>query len=247
MRKIVVVMICLWGLAGVFACSPSDEHEIVKTKPRAVHVEKIVSRDLPLVVRSVGRLVPNREVVVSAEVTGILNALNADVGSKVELGTTLVKLDPVDYNLAINEAQANLVSSQARLAAAHKAYERAKHLLPAKAISEEVYDQLEAEYRTAKAQVTQLQAVASIARQRLSKTVIRAPFDGFVTQKFVEIGQNIAVGDPVMSIADMATMRVKIYINENDYVNLDQNDPVTVLVEAFSNTSLTGTLSNLTL
>ena len=61
-----------------------------------------------------------------------------------------------------------------------------------------------------------------------------------VSQKLVELGQNVAVGDPVMSIADMETMRVRIHISENDYVHLDKDDPVTVMVEAFSDVEFTG-------
>jgi RND family efflux transporter MFP subunit len=119
-------------------------------------------------------------------------------------------------------------------------YERAKSLLPDNVITLEVFDQAEAEYRSSQALISQLKAVVDIARHRLSKTVIGAPFDGYVTQRLVELGQNVAVGDPVMSIADMETMRVKIHISEHDYVHLDKDDPVTVMVEAFSDVSLAG-------
>jgi RND family efflux transporter MFP subunit len=61
-----------------------------------------------------------------------------------------------------------------------------------------------------------------------------------VTQRFVELGQNVSVGDPVMQLADMKTMRVKIYINELSYVHLDKEDPVTITVEAFSQTPIVG-------
>jgi hypothetical protein len=45
-----------------------------------------------------------------------------------------------------------------------------------------------------------------------------------VIRRLVETGQNINVGDPVMAIADMLSMRVKIHVNEQDYVHLDHND-----------------------
>ncbi len=240
MRKTAIIMIGLCGLLLVSACGSSEESEIVKAKPRAVRIEKMVSRDLPVMIHAVGRLVPDREVVVSAQVTGILKELNADVGTRVKSGESLIKLDPLDYTLALNEARANMLSAQAKLVAAEKSFERAGRLLPEKAISLELYDQAEAEYLTSKALVSQFKSVKDIARQRLAKTFINAPFDGYVTQRFVELGQNVAVGDPVMSIADMQSMRVIIHINENDYVHLDQEDPVTVTIEAYSGMAFPG-------
>ena len=227
-------VIALYGLVLMAGCDASDGKQIVETKPRPVRVERIAPRDLPILVQAVGRLVPDREVVVSAQVTGIVSRLSADVGDEVNLGGILVQLDPTDYRLALNEAGANLRSAKARLSAAENSYERARRLLPEKAITPELFDAAEAESRIARAQVSQLEAAVAIARQRLDKTSIGVPFDGHVAQRMVELGQNVAVGDPVMAIADMQSMRVRIHINENDYVQLDKDDPVTVHIEAFS-------------
>lgn len=219
--------------------SPADK-KAAKAKPRPVRVTTIQSRDLPIFVRSVGRLVPDRDVVVSAQVTGIVMELKADVGDKVASGEALVRLDSTDYNLALNEAKANLQAAQARLSAAEKSFARAGRLLPEKAISQELFDTAEAEFRTSRATVSQLTAEVDIARQRLSKTTIYSPFDGHVVQRFVELGQNVAVGEAVMGIADMRAMRVKIHISENDYIHLDMDDPVTVVVEAYSDEPFKG-------
>ena len=226
-----VAWILLILLSG---CGSPDEKQAVKAKPRPVRVATIQSRDLPILVRSVGRLVPDREVVVSAQVTGIVTEVKADVGSRVASGATLVRLDPTDYTLALNEAEANLLAAQARMSAAEKSFARVGRLLPEKAVSQELYDTAEAEYRTSRASVSQLSAAVDIARQRLNKTIIYSPFDGYVVQRFVELGQNVAVGEAVMGIADMRAMRVKIHISENDYLHLDMEDPVTVVVEAYS-------------
>ena len=234
------ISMVLCGLILFSGCSASDEDKAVETKPRPVRVEKIVSRALPVSVRSVGRLVPNRDVVVSAQVTGIVMQFKADVGAKVVSGEALVKLDPTDYTLALNESNANLQSAQARLSAAEHSFQRARRLLPEKAISLELFDAAEAEYRSSQALVSQLTTAVDMARQRLNKTLICAPFDGHVTRRLVELGQNVAVGDPVMGIADMQTVRVRIHINENDYVHLDKDDPVTVTVEAYPESDITG-------
>jgi len=142
--------------------------------------------------------------------------------------------------LGLSEAKANLFSASARYAAAKNSFQRAEQLLPEKVITTEVYDKIEAEYKATQAAVSQAEAAVDINQRRLDKTVIKAPFDGLVTSRLVEVGQNINIGEPVMAIADMQSMRVKIHVNEQDYVYLDKDDAVTVLVEAYPNASFSG-------
>lgn len=222
------------------ACNPVEKEQPAETAPRAVRIETIASRDLPILVTSVGRLAPNREVVLSAEVAGILIQYNADVGSKVAAGATLVQLDPVDYKLALKEAETNLLSAQIQFTMAGKSYARAKRLLPEKAITQELLDQAETAYQSAKAAVSQLETMVAMAQRRLDKTTISTPFGDHITERYVEIGQTITPGSPIMKVADMKTMRVKLHINELEYVHLDKDDPVTVTVEAFSQVPVAG-------
>jgi RND family efflux transporter MFP subunit len=240
MKTTFTAMIGLVLLVIFTGCGASEENPVVEAKPRAVRVETITSRDLPIMVNSVGRLAPNRSVVLSAQVSGILKQYNADVGSQVDSGSTLAMLDVTDYALSLSEAEANLLAAKARQSATKNTFERTGRLLPEKAITTELFDKAEAEYKSAKAQVAQLTNMVALARRRLEKTSVLAPFEGYVTQRFVELGQNVSIGDPVMQLADMKTMRVKIYINELAYVHLDKQDPVKITVEAFSKTSIVG-------
>jgi len=234
--------IALSVLMGVLlcACTPPEEKPVAETKPRAVQVETVVSRDLPIVVNAVGRLAPDREVVLSAQVSGIVERYTVDVGARAAAGAVLVQLDDADHVLALQEAEANLQTARIRLPVEKNAYRRAQRLLPENAITPELFDQAEAAYAAAKATVTRLEALVAMARRSVDKTAITAPFGGHVTRRFVETGQNIAVGDPVMQLADMQSMRVNIHISELDTVNLDKTDPVTVTVEAYAEKSLSG-------
>ncbi len=214
-------------------CNPPQADTPEKTPPRAVTTRLVKPRDLPVVLSAVGHLVSNREVVVSAEVAGIVQSYHVEMGGAVKEDQTVVTLDPRDYRLALNEARANLSAAQARFAAARNSFQRAAQLLPERVITPETYDRIEAEHKAARASVSQAEAVVDINQRRFDKTVIKAPFGGLVIRRLVETGQNLDAGDPVMAIADMQPMRVKIHINEQDYVLLDADDPVSVRVEAF--------------
>ena len=232
----------LAGVLAVFlaACTSAEENGPVQAVPRAVRVTPLISRELPIVVNAVGRLTPNRQVVVSTEVPGIVQDYDPDVGDSIRRGAMLAQIDPADYTLALKEAEANLLAARSNLPVAKRSFERAKRLLPEKVITPEVYDQADAAYKSAQARVVQLETIVAQARRRLEKTAIIAPFSGHVTHRFVEAGQHIGVGDPVMQLADMATMRVNIHVNELDYVQVDPMDPVTVTVEAFPGRTIDG-------
>jgi RND family efflux transporter MFP subunit len=235
----------LTGLVALSGCSPQEKEKAVKAKPRPVSILVVQKNNLPIVINSVGRLVPNHEVVLSSQVSGIVQAYSVDTGDAVTTNKMVVVLDPTDYQLALNEAKANLISARARYAAAKNSFLRAGELLPEKVITTETYEKIEAEYKTSQAAVFQGEAAVDITQRRLDKTVIKAPFDGLVTSRLVEIGQNINVGDPVMAIADMQSMRVKIHVNEQDYVYLDKDDSVTVLVEAYPDASFSGKIDRI--
>lgn len=240
MKKCMCLIVLVVGLAAVFGCSPPKEEKAALPKPRSVNTMVIERRDLPIVVNAVGRLMANREVVLSAQVSGIVQSYRVDTGDAVTADQTVVTLDATDYQLALNEAQANLLSIRARYVAAQNAFYRAGQLLPDNVITPEYYEKIEADFKAVQAGVTQAEAVVDINRRRLEKTTIKAPFDGLVIRRLVETGQNINVGDPVMAIADMSSMRVNIHVNEQDYVHLDHTDSVSVLIEAYPERTFPG-------
>ncbi|MBW1814846.1 MAG: efflux RND transporter periplasmic adaptor subunit, partial [Deltaproteobacteria bacterium] len=185
-----------------------------------------------------GRLSPNREVMLMAEVSGAVKTYFADMGDSVEKNQALVKINPVDYQLALNEAKANLASAQAQLDLAKKSYERSKILLPRDVISKDTFEKSESQYKAALAGIDRVKAMVDIAQERLKKTIIRAPFPGLVAARMVEVGQTIGAGQPAMNIIDLDPIRIKISLSEKDYIHLDQNDPVSVSIDTFPQNSL---------
>jgi HlyD family secretion protein len=189
MKKHLLLIGLVAGLAGSFGCSPAKEEKVALPKPRPVNTVVIERRDLPLVVNAVGRLIANREVVLSAQVSGIVESYSVDTGDPATAEQTLVILDSKDYQLALNEARANLLSARARYGAAQNAFQRAGQLLPDNVITPEYYEKIEADYKAAQAGVSQAEAVVDIQRRRFEKTVIKAPFDGLVIRRLVETGR----------------------------------------------------------
>lgn len=242
MRKLIFTIGIIIFLAVLTACSPPEENGLPEKKPVPVEILTVDTQNLPVIVESVGRLVPFREVTLASEVGGVIKDYTADIGDEVNNGVVLVEIDPEDYRLALNEALANQASAQSQLDMAKKSYNRAETLLPRKVISQGSFEKSEAEFKASLAAVAQTNALVGISRQRLKKTRITAPFTGFIAARHIEIGQTIAPGQPVMSLSDLNSMRAIVHLAEQDYIHLDNQDPVLITVAAFPDMEFNGSI-----
>lgn len=184
-------------------------------------------------------------VTLSAQVPGEISHYNVDVGERVVEGDILARIDPTDYQLALEEARSNLIAARARLSAARNAYNRFKKLLPGEVVSQDTFDKVEADYKTALAQEGQAQARVDIAEERLKETVITAPFSSVVAIRHIEIGQMIGTNDPLMTLIDLSRVRVKAFLAEKDFVHVDHTDAVTVTVDAYPARKFIGRIDRL--
>jgi len=237
-----------WAVVPLFHSADGTDSipgSVGQQKPVPVNTSVIHFENLPVVVESVGRLFPDREVTVSAEIPGEISHYSADVGDKVGKGMFLAEINPIDYELALAQAESNLGAATARLEAATSAYNRFKKLLPRKVISRDSFDKVESEYKTYLAQKIQAEVGVRIARERLKKTRLTAPFAGLIAARYIEQGQLIAFGDPVMTLADLDRMRAKVFLAEKDIVYVDDGDPVRITVEAYPNRVFQGVIDRI--
>lgn len=138
-----------------------------------------------------------------ARVSGFLEKMNYIPGVPVKKGDLLFVIEPQPYLDQVKAAQAELKSTQARLAYAKAQYEKMKEAMPSKAVSEIDFIQSESDYHTALANQQNAKAQLNTARTNLNYCYIKAPFDGRVTRNMVDV-QNF-VGGSVQPVT-LATM-----------------------------------------
>ena len=189
-----------------------------RTLPQ-VSTEEIARRSIVERVSASGKIQPEVEVKITAEVNGQITELPVKEGDIVAKGDLLVQLNPDIYDAALlraeaglNSAKSNLASARAQVAqgeanqlAAERAFQRAEALLAQKVISQAEYDQTEASYLTANANLTSAnesvrsaeyairsgEASLQEAKDNLSRTTLRAPQAGVVTALVKEIGESV--------------------------------------------------------
>ena len=141
-----------------------------------------------------GRLEAVDTVDVRARVSGYLESIHFKDGQTVKKGDLLFVIDPRPYQAELDRARAELRLAQARLSLAENDLKRAKHLLSARAISEEEADTRASDEQVAQATVEQAQADVNAAELNVEFTQVRAPISGLISRKNVTEGNLINGG-----------------------------------------------------
>jgi len=167
----------------------------------------------------------------SLEVAGVVDTITFNSGDDVEQGKQLLKLRAGDD-------AAKLESLQAMADLSEIVYERDQKQFKMQAVSQATLDTDAANLKNAKAQVTQQQAI-------LDKKILRAPFDGRVGLRLVDLGQYLGAGTVVVTMQALDPIFVDFYVPQQsvDQVRLGQS--VTVKVDAFRDQTFTGEISAL--
>ena len=181
------------------------------------------------ILQAIGTLAPVEGVTVSADADGTIVKIGADSGTAVKAGDLLVELDT-----SIETAQ--LGAAQARADLARVNIERAKDLWERNVSAKSEYDAVEASYKQSLADVAALQAL-------IDKKHVRAPFDGRVGIRLVNVGQYISKGRALMPLQKLNPIFVNFSVPQRQLPDLSQNQKISITVDAFHAQVFPGVIS----
>ncbi|MCP3867269.1 MAG: efflux RND transporter periplasmic adaptor subunit [Gammaproteobacteria bacterium] len=148
-----------------------------------------------------GRIDAVNKAELSFRVPGKVSELLVAEGDPVEKDQVLVKLDPTDFQLVVNDRTATFNRTS-------KDYKRAAQLVKEGNISRRDFDKIEADFKSAEASLQQ-------ARQDLSYTELQAPFKGTVSKRMIESFEEVDAKQPVLSLRDNSLLKVQFDVPEN--------------------------------
>ncbi len=146
----------------------------------------------------------------SAQTAGRIAEVFFDVDDYVEPGEAIVRFTDVEQQSALSQAKANLEAALARQTQAVAEFRRAEGLFQSGSSSRREYDQALAARDAAVAGVAAARSAVETAEQQLEYTLVRAPYAGIVTERHVEVGEAVAVGQPLMSGLSLESLRVVV-------------------------------------
>jgi RND family efflux transporter MFP subunit len=167
-------------------------------------------------------VVARNDSTLTSEVAARVARIGADTGARVEAGRVLVELDDADYRLALAQARAQAAAARARAEQAQARLLRARRLNVDKYVSDDELAALEAETQGAQAESRVREAGRSVAERDLSKTRIRAPFDGVVLERMAQVGAAVAPGTPLLRIVDLSAPEVEARLQPAQATELER-------------------------
>lgn len=187
---------------------------------------------------------------VGAKIIGRVVELPVDEGDTIAAGDIIAVLDSEDLQASVRLAEASLNEARARLADAEREFARQADLVQDRLTSQALYDAALTQREVALAQVGTAEARLNSAQATLDYTVVRAPIDGVVIERNIEMGEMVAPGGftsqqstgSIVRIADPASLEVEADINESYIARLQLGQRASIRVDAVPGFEYSGRL-----
>ena len=190
-----------------------------KPPPASVTVAEAKSEVIPNLLSAVGDLAAVHQVNVTSDVSGRVTDIMFTGGSSVKAGNPLVQLFD-------GPEQADLANFKAQATVAQLSLDRAKQLASRQFGPQATVDQAQAAYDQANAGIARTQAI-------ISQKLVRAPFDGELGVRHVEVGQYLTAGTQVVTLTDLSQLYANFTVTEKDSGQLKVGQTVRVAVDAY--------------
>jgi membrane fusion protein (multidrug efflux system) len=180
---------------------------------------------------AIGTLVAVRGVTLSAEVPGRVREIGFDSGTPVKKGDVLVRMD-------ISTEAAQLAAAEADAALARSTLERNEAL-------RRTGSNTAAEYDAARARARSTQAVVDGLRATIAKKTVRAPFDGRISIRQIELGQFLSPGSPIASLQSVSPIHAEFWLPEQALAEVSQGQQARLRSDTFPGREWAGTVTTI--
>jgi RND family efflux transporter MFP subunit len=210
--------------------------------PPPVTVETAAVREVavPKTLRLTGSLRGYREVDLAANAAGRVTATSVERGALIEKLAVVAKLDVRAAALSASEARVQVASAQVQEEQARKECARFEQLRAKNAITEFEYDRVMTQCRALPLTVEAASVRANLAAQNVGDGIIRAPFAGVVTERYVEVGQYVRQDSRVVSLVSVDPLRLEVTVPEAEVAKVQEGADVKFRVAAYPDRDFNG-------
>lgn len=240
-----VILLVLW-LAGKFAPKVSLEPRVADSTVTAIRgrVESVRNVPLPRYESAVGTIRAVHETTIGSKLLARVVEVNLKAGQQVKVDEPLVRLDDTDLQAKLKQAQAAVTAAEAIQAQAVVEKRRAAQLRESKAISNQEYERSARALETAEADLLRAREVVKEVQATLDWATVRAPIDGTVIDKKVDVGDTVTPGQPLVTLFDPTRMQLVASVRESLALRLKAGDPIDVRIDGLAK-DCTGTISEI--
>jgi len=222
---IVVVLLCTSGIAWLKANKPEAKKSPPKKNVVTVNATPVKVLDYTVLISSNGSISAKTSTALVAQIAGEITQITNQFasGASFKKGDLLLTIDKRDFAAAASSARANLAQAEATLENEKASAEQAKKDWERLGFSGEPNDRVlrKPQLDAAQAQYNAARSSYEKANLDLSRTQIRAPYDGSVIGKDVGLGQFVSIGTPLGNIFSNQGLEISLPVNQEEYAQLD--------------------------
>jgi membrane fusion protein, multidrug efflux system len=230
--SILVVLLVVGGLFMVLRPSqatttkPATPAQQAAEKKLPVEVAPVKNGSITSSITTTASLEPERQVTMLSETTGVVEKMMVEEGDQVKEGEVLAVLSSREKQVALQKATIHLENANQEMKRKETSFD--EHI-----ISQSDYDKAKFEMQTAEAE-------KSAAQVDLDRAVIRAPFSGVITSRFIEKGQNINPQTQLFTMLDANPLQAKIYLPEKEIYGIQEGQSIDLALNAQKNVIFAG-------
>jgi HlyD family secretion protein len=274
-KKILIALVIILVLGAAAGAS----YWFRRDTSTVVAAEAIRARDLEAIVSASGKIQAKRFVNMSAVQMGRVTRLGVEEGDRVEAGQFLLEIDPNTLRGTVQRSEASVAAARAgleqarvhvqtartNLSLAEEQVKRQRDLWQQGLTTKEALDQAESAVSVRRTELEALQsevtsreqviqqerALLSTNRYNLQQVTLIAPFDGIVTRRNIEEGENVVVGTmnnagtQLLTIADMSVIEAEVEVDETEIPTIRIGQPGKITIDALPNQTFTGTVTEI--
>lgn len=192
-----------------------------------------------------GSIQPERRADLRAEVQAIVLQVLKENGEHVKKGDVLVKLDETSIRDSLLSAQEAVRASSQALDQAARQLERLKTLRASGMTSQQALDDAEVRRNNAQSDLSAARAKEVSARQQLARTVVRAPFDGIVSDRKVSAGDTASLGKELLKVIDPTSMRFEGQVSADRISQVKVGQTVAFRINGYGTQQFSGTVKRI--
>jgi RND family efflux transporter MFP subunit len=240
--KIITAAIALIAIS-LYSCGDKEETKTaVVLDPVKVEVMNVASPNGLSTLNFNGKIAAANSATISTRMMGFVDQVNVKVGDKVKKGQLLMVINNADLQAKSAQVKAAIAAAEAGFGNAEKDYKRFQSLMKSNSISQKEMDDMSTRYEMMKSQLEGAKQQQSEVNAQLQYVNLKAPFDGVITNRFIEVGDMANPGMPLLGIEQPGKMEVTAMVPESDIQSVKQGAEAVVYINSIE-TELKGIIT----
>lgn len=203
-------------------------------KPQAIRVSTVTVKgeEISVPYETKAYLEAEKDVVLRPEVNGRVLELYVDEGSYVKRGQRLLRIDPSQYENTVRQLEAQLQQARVQYQNLEDIVRRREFLFQKDLIAKEDLQNVKTQLRSQEEVIRSLKAQLDNARLELSKTVLRAPFDGYIAQRMVNVGDYLTVQSQTFRLVTLDPIKAVFQVPQELLPYVKEGTEISLRVES---------------